>query len=269
MLSLNPFYKCIKASKYLQSSLSFDLRLTRHCPQWMLLFNSEHLFKLIICCMWSSRLVFPIQFSLYSCTGEVRSNWAESWNSLSRFTCLPPRTRVSQSVTCFESPLRKKKKWLDDTGKWQVPFKIRCNKSAIHQAARYLPFFRCTDHIFSYHPDSISYCQSRWADFSPVSPSTCCGMAPSLRHCSVGAVVAGAADGADVSVNARHVCRDAAFLHPPTHCLLRHTACLLLSDALRLPAKVNCCWLLLRGNIGLHILTERLKQAHSDMSQER
>lgn len=164
---------------------------------------------------------------------------------------------------------RKKKKWLDDTGKWQVPFKIRCNKSAIHQAARYLPFFRCTDHIFSYHPDSISYCQSRWADFSPVSPSTCCGMAPSLRHCSVGAVVAGAADGADVSVNARHVCRDAAFLHPPTHCLLRHTACLLLSDALRLPAKVNCCWLLLRGNIGLHILTERLKQAHSDMSKER
>lgn len=110
MLSLNPFYKCIKASKYLQSSLSFDLRLTRHCPQWMLLFNSEHLFKLIICCMWSSRLVFPIQFSLYSCTGEVRSNWAESWNSLSRFTCLPPRTRVSQSVTCFESPLAKKEK---------------------------------------------------------------------------------------------------------------------------------------------------------------
>ena len=71
MLSLNPFYKCIKASKYLQSALSFDLRLTRHCPQWMFLFNSEHLFKLIISCMWSSRLVFLIQFSLFSCTGEV------------------------------------------------------------------------------------------------------------------------------------------------------------------------------------------------------
>lgn len=62
-------------------------------------------------------------------------------------------------------------------------------------------------------------------------------MAPSLRHCSVGAVVAGAADGADVSVNAQHVCRDAAFLHPPTHCLLRHTVCLLLPDGLRLPCK--------------------------------
>ena len=35
----------------------------------------------------------------------------------------------------------------------------------------------------------ISCCQSRWADFSPVSPSTCCGMAPSpslQRRCCSG-----------------------------------------------------------------------------------
>lgn len=44
-----------------------------------------------------------------------------------------------------------------------------------------------------------------------------------LCHCKVCAEVAGAADGADVSVNALHVCRDAAFLNPPTYCLLRQT----------------------------------------------
>lgn len=50
---------------------------------------------------------------------------------------------------------------------------------------------------------------------------------PSLCHCTVCAVVAGAADGADVRVNALHVCRDAAFLNLPTHGLLRRTICLL------------------------------------------
>lgn len=53
---------------------------------------------------------------------------------------------------------------------------------------------------------------------------------PSLYHCTVSAVVAGAADGADVSVSALHVCRDAEFLTHNTH----YTICLLLSDGLRL-----------------------------------
>lgn len=37
------------------------------------------------------------------------------------------------------------------------------------------------------------------------------------------AVMAEAADGADVSVSAPHVCRDAAFLNPPTHTILSDT----------------------------------------------
>lgn len=53
---------------------------------------------------------------------------------------------------------------------------------------------------------------------------------PSLCHCRVSAVVAGAADGADVSVSALHVCRDAEFLislslsrsHSHTHTLTQH-----------------------------------------------
>lgn len=40
---------------------------------------------------------------------------------------------------------------------------------------------------------------------------------PSLCHCRVSAVVAGAADGAAVSVSALHVCKDAEFLNSPTH----------------------------------------------------
>lgn len=96
---------------------------------------------------------------------------------------------------------------------------------------------------------------------------------PSLCHCGVCAVVAGAADGADVSVNALHVCRDAAFLNPPTHCSQTDS----LPPALcwsQAPCKgklsltsfrrklVYWCW-----SSKHHILRERLKQTQSDSLQ--
>lgn len=119
--------------------------------------------------------------------------------------------------------------------------RIRCNKSVIHQMQMkrgssmiesqgnkvfFILLFNSALITYLFSKENMYfYYWSSWADlFHPVHVMAW----PSLCHCTVCAVAAGAADGADVSVNALHVCKDAAFLNPPTQSLVRRAVCLLL-----------------------------------------
>ncbi len=186
-----------------------------------------------------------------SSSAKVKLSVLLVWTAL----FLSPRTRVSVCDLLFLSPpnqeeLCVKTPTADD--RKCLFLKTTCNKSAIQvlwnkkgSMIKSGDNFHCYAAPITYSCTTQKTCHvaSRAEQPPHLFHPAHVVARPSLCHCGVCAVVAGAADGADVSVNALHVCRDAAFLNPPTHCLLRHTVCLLLSDGLRLPAKVKCCWL--------------------------